>query len=311
MQVSLILMEEIVMLFLIMAMGTIVVRRGLIKANESRSVSVILVYIVIPCVIINAFQIDYDEHVRNGLILAFVMSIVIHILFLVATYLMKKPLNLDSIEKATIIYPNAGILVIPLINALLGPEYVIYSCGFVVIQLILIWTHCRKMLCEEENFSLREILLNINIIAIIIGAGLFLLHISLPQIIIGTLNMTGVMIGPLGMLLAGMVIAEKPLAKLFTDTRNYLSTFIRLIICPLLVLALFVLTDASSFVDDGKNILMTVYLASITPACATITSMAQLYKKDAVHASSLYVVSTIFSIITMPIMIGLFDYFVK
>ena len=311
MQVSLILMEEIVMLFLIMAMGTIVVRRGLIKANESRSVSVILVYIVIPCVIINAFQIDYDEHVRNGLILAFVMSIVIHILFLAATYLMKKPLNLDAIEKATIIYPNAGILVIPLINALLGPEYVIYSCGFVVIQLILIWTHCRKMLCEEENFSVREILLNINIIAIIIGAGLFLLHISLPQIIIGTLNMTGVMIGPLGMLLAGMVIAEKPLAKLFTDTRNYLSTFIRLIICPLLVLALFVLTDASSFVDDGKNILMTVYLASITPACATITSMAQLYKKDAVHASSLYVVSTIFSIITMPIMIGLFDYFVK
>lgn len=311
MQVSLILMEEIVMLFLIMAMGTIVVRRGLIKANESRSVSVILVYIVIPCVIINAFQIDYDEHVRNGLILAFVVSIVIHILFLAATYLMKKPLNLDAIEKATIIYPNAGILVIPLINALLGPEYVIYSCGFVVIQLILIWTHCRKMLCEEENFSVREILLNINIIAIIIGAGLFLLHISLPQIIIGTLNMTGVMIGPLGMLLAGMVIAEKPLAKLFTDTRNYLSTFIRLIICPLLVLALFVLTDASSFVDDGKNILMTVYLASITPACATITSMAQLYKKDAVHASSLYVVSTIFSIITMPIMIGLFDYFVK
>lgn len=311
MQVSLILMEEIVMLFLIMAMGTIVVRRGLIKANESRSVSVILVYIVIPCVIINAFQIQYDDHVRDGLILAFVMSILIHILFLVATYLMKKPLHLDAIEKATVIYPNAGILVIPLINALLGPEYVIYSCGFVVIQLILIWTHCRKMLCEQESFSLREILLNINIIAIIIGAGLFLLHISLPEIIIGTLNMTGVMIGPLGMLLAGMVIAEKPLAKLFTDTRNYLSTFIRLIICPLLVLALFILTDASSFVDDGKNILMTVYLASITPACATITSMAQLYKKDAVHASSLYVVSTIFSIITMPIMIGLFDYFVK
>ena len=311
MQVSLILAEEIVMLFLIMAMGTLIVRRGLIKANESRSVSVILVYIVIPCVIINAFQIKYDDHVRDGLILAFAMSILIHILFLIATYLLKKPLSLDAIEKATIIYPNAGILVIPLINALLGPEYVIYSCGFVVIQLILIWTHCRKMLCEEETFSVREILLNINIVAIIIGAGLFLLHIQLPQIIIGTLNMTGVMIGPLGMLLAGMVIAEKPLAKLFTTTRNYLSTFIRLIICPILVLGLFILTNAAGFVDDGKNILMTVYLASITPACATITSMAQLYKKDAVHASALYVVSTIFSIITMPIMIGLFDYFIK
>ena len=52
---------------------------------------------------------------------------------------------------------------------------------------------------------------------------------------------------------------------------------------------------------------MTVYLSAITPSCATVTSMAQLYNRDAAHSSALYVLSTLLSIMTMPLMIGLFD----
>ena len=53
--------------------------------------------------------------------------------------------------------------------------------------------------------------------------------------------------------------------------------------------------------------LMTVYLSAITPACATVTSMAQLYDRDASHSSAIYVLSTLLSILTMPLMIGLFE----
>lgn len=52
---------------------------------------------------------------------------------------------------------------------------------------------------------------------------------------------------------------------------------------------------------------MTVFLSAITPACATVTSMAQLYNRDTAHSSALYVLSTLLSIVTMPIMIGLFE----
>ena len=52
---------------------------------------------------------------------------------------------------------------------------------------------------------------------------------------------------------------------------------------------------------------MTVYLACITPACSTVTSMAQLYGADAEHSSALYVLSTLLSILTMPLMIGLYE----
>ncbi len=307
MEVSLILMKEIVMLFLILAMGMAVVRAKLMNAADSRSLSIVLVYIVIPCVIINAFQIKYTDDVRDGLILAFAMAAVVHVIFLVLTAILKKTLGLDTIERATVIYSNAGILVIPLVDALMGQQYIIYSCGFIVIQLILLWTHCRGMLCGDSRVSLKEIFTNVNIISIIIGAALFLLHIELPDIIKGTLDMAGEMIGPLGMMLAGMVIADTPVLKLFTTKRNYLATFIRLIVYPLIVLAVFKLSGAADFVPDGKPVLMTVYLAAITPACAMITTMAQLYNKDAAHASALYVVSTLLSIITMPLMIGLFE----
>ena len=61
MQISLLLMEEIIKLFVIMFMGDAVVKAGLMKSSESKSVSVILVYLVIPCVIIKAFQVDIHQ----------------------------------------------------------------------------------------------------------------------------------------------------------------------------------------------------------------------------------------------------------
>ena len=94
---------------------------------------------------------------------------------------------------------------------------------------------------------------------------------------------------------------------MFCTRRNYLPTVLRLVVCPLVMLVLLLVCHASSWVADGKNILMTVYLAAITPACATVTSMAQLYDRDAAHSSALYVLTTLLSIITMPVMIGLFD----
>lgn len=81
---------------------------------------------------------------------------------------------------------------------------------------------------------------------------------------------------------------------------------LRLVVYPLALLGLMKLVHATGMVADGKNILLTVYLACITPACATVTSMAQLYHKDAAKSSVLYVLTTIFSIVTMPIMIGLY-----
>ena len=307
MQISLLLMEEIIKLFVIMFMGYAVVKAGLMKSSESKSVSVIMVYLVIPCVILNAFQVEYTPDVQKGLLLACAAAVAVHILFLLLTAILKKPLHLDVIERATIIYSNAGILVIPLVQELLGQEYVIYSSAYIAVQLILIWTHCKNMLCEEDKLEWKKVLLNVNIISIIAGVVLFIFRIQLPSGAQDVLNMMNNMIGPLGMLLAGLVIAEVPLKTVFTRKRIYLSAALRLFIYPVFVLGLMKVIQTFASIQDSKQILLTVYLASITPACATVTSMAQLYDKDAAYSSSLYVLTTLLSIATMPVMVGLFE----
>lgn len=307
MQISLLLMEEIIKLFVIMFMGYAVVKAGLMKSSESKSVSVILVYLVIPCVIIKAFQVDYTPDVQKGLFLAIAAAVAVHILFLLITIPLKKIFQMDVIEQATSIYSNAGILVIPLVQELLGQDYVIYSSAYIAVQLILLWTQGKNMLCEEEKLEWKKIFLNINIISIIAGIVLFLFRIKLPAGVQDVLGMMNNMIGPLGMLLAGMAIAEVPLKSIFTKKRNYLSVALRLLLYPVLGLLLMKAIQIVVNLENSSQILLTVYLACVTPACASVTSMAQLYDKDAAYASSLYVLTTLLSIVTMPVMVYLYE----
>lgn len=307
MQISLLLTQEIIKLFAIMLMGYFVVKAGLLKAADSKSISVILVYLVIPCVIIKAFQVDYTADIHKGLLLAVFAAAAVHMIFLVMTVPLKRIFYLDAIEQATCIYSNAGILVIPLLQTLLGQDYVIYSSAYIAVQLILLWTHGKNLLCEERQLEWKKVLLNINILSIIIGTGLFLFRIKLPEGVQDVLGMMNDMIGPLGMLLAGMAIAEIPLKNVFTRRRSYLTVVLRLLVYPLFALLLMKIICSAATVSNAHEILLTVYLAAVTPACATVTSMAQLYNRDATYSSTLYVLTTILSILSMPVMIYVYE----
>ena len=272
MEISLLLMQQIAQLFIVLLMGYVVVKAGLLKASDSRVLSVVFVYLVMPCVVLNAFQIDDTPQIRAGLLYSMGIAVGMHIVFLILNAIFKKPLKLDVVEQVNIIYSNAAALVIPLVQALLGEEYVVYSCAFVIVQLILLWTHASACLQEGAKLEWKKILTNVNLIAIVAGALLYLL-----------------------------------LKKVFCTPRNYLPVALRLLAVPMVVLLLLSVIHASTWIADGKAILMTVFLSAITPACATVTSMAQLYNRDAAHSSALYVLSTLLSIVTMPIMIGLFE----
>lgn len=307
MPVSLLLAQEIAKLFLILLLGVAVVRAGLLHAADSRVLSVILVYLIVPCVILNAFQIEDTPELRAGLLFALGAAVLIHLLFLALTLALRRPLKLDAVERATVIYSNAGALVIPLVQALQGQAYVIYSCAFIIVQLVLLWTHGSAILRGGAALNWKAVLTNVNLLSIAAGAALYFLQIPLPALVTGTMDSVGAMMGPLAMLLAGMTIAECPLRQLFGTARYYLASLLRLAAYPLAALAVLGALGMAGLIPDGKAILMTVFLAAITPACATLTSMAQLYDCDVRKASSLYVLSTLLSILTMPVMIGLYD----
>lgn len=306
MEISLILAEEVAKLFIVMAMGWALVKARVLRTEDSRVISAVLVYLVTPCVIIGAFQIEHSPQVTRGLVFSFAAAIGAHALFLLLAALFGRVMKLDTAERLTVVYTNAGILVIPLVQAMLGGEYLVYSCAFIVVQLILLWTHCRSVLTGRAGADWKNILLNVNVISLMAGGAMFLLGLTLPRIAGDTLKMTGAMIGPLGMLLAGMVIADVPARSVFCDRRRYRAAALRLLAAPLILLFVFKLCGAAEMIPDGRNILLVVFLAGVTPACATVTSMAQLYSNIGERTGILYVLTTLLSIFTMPLMIGLY-----
>ena len=96
MQISLLLALQILKLFAIMLMGYAIVKLGLLKASDSKALSVVLVYLIMPCVIINAFQVEATPEVQKGLALACVAAVAVHILFLVITIPLRKLLHLNA-----------------------------------------------------------------------------------------------------------------------------------------------------------------------------------------------------------------------
>ncbi len=303
MEISLILLKEIIKLFLIMLMGFALIRTGKLKTADGKALSVLLVYLILPCVIIHSFQIDAADEIKAGLLFALAASAAVHFIFIVVTAGLRPILRLKAVEQASLIYSNAGILVIPLVMALLGTDYVIYPCTYMAVQLVLLWTHGSHLLCGGGEIQFRTIFSNINILAIVLGAVLFLLQIKLPVLLDQTMASVGSTIGPIGMLITGMAIADCDLKEIFLKVRNYMPVLIRLVGYPVLLVVVFAVLHLSGYVMDGKNILLTIFIASITPTAAIVTSMAELYDQDPSYSAELCVLSTILSIVTMPVLV--------
>lgn len=307
MELSILLAEQIVCLFLFVAAGYISVKAGIMKSEDSKVISNMVVYICSPCMTISSFQIELTQGKVQGLVIALIASVLIHIFMIVGTRLLKKPFNLNSIERASLIYSNSGNLIIPLVAAVLGKEWVFYTTAYIIVQTVLIWTHGSRLIGQQTKTDYKEILLNPNIIAIVIGFFLFVMEIRVPVIIGTCLDGFGSMIGTAGMFVIGMTIGNMNLGWVFTRKRPYFICFIRLVLYPVIAALVFAMAARMGIHKDAEYIMLVVLLATAAPAAAMVTQMAQIYDRDAKYASVINVMSIVFCIITMPLMVMLYE----
>ena len=108
MEISLLLMQQIAELFLMIFMGYVIVKAGLLRGEDSKVISKIVLYLIIPCVIINAFQVDYTSEKVQGLLLAFAASVMLQVVLLVIVWTAGRLMGLNEVEKASVYYSNAG-----------------------------------------------------------------------------------------------------------------------------------------------------------------------------------------------------------
>lgn len=266
----------------------------------------VTIYLVLPCVTIHAFQIEYSTKIRNGFLLAVAVAILIHVVLFVVCGILRKLLKMDEVETASLIYSNAGNLILPLVTSILGEEWVIYASGFLCVQTIIVWTHGQSLMKGQRQVNLKKIVQNINLIAILTGLVFFLCNIHLPKILDSMTSSLAGMIGPISMVMIGMLLAGVDWKLVFGKRRIYGIVFLKMIVVPGIITLCLKLAAPLIPMENAKTILLISLLAVIAPTAVTITQMAQLYKRDAAYASSINVFTTLVCIVTMPLMVMLY-----
>ena len=307
MELSLFLMRQICQLFIMIFFGYLLVKTKTLTVDDSKTLSKLLLFVVSPCAIITSFTLEFTPDKLFGLGLAFLGAILVHIIYIPLAEVLSKIFGFAPIEKATIIYSNSGNLIIPLVGAILGKEWVLYTSGYMVVQTILLWTHAKSLVCNEKSYDIKKILLNINVIAIIVGLCIFFFQIQIPSLLSSTLDKVGSMMGPVAMIVIGMLIGNMNFRDVFKEKRTYMICLMRLIVFPLIIVLALKLSGLTSLTADASQIFLITVLAASAPAAATITQFAQLYNKHPGYASVMNVMSVIFSIVTMPLMVMIYQ----
>ncbi|MDK4689379.1 AEC family transporter [Kingella negevensis] len=310
METTYLLASKIAELTLIVLMGATLVKCKLLQSENSYPLSIIALYLISPSVMIHAFQIDYTPEIAQGLWLSLKLAVMFHILLIILGKLFKKLFKLDALEQAATVYSNSGNLIIPLVTAIFGQQWVIYTSGFIIVQTFLFWTHLRLLISGSGKLSWKTILTNINILSMLFGILLFALQIKLPRIVDGTLSTVGSMIGPVAMLIAGMLIGSLPLKSILLSARIYLVAFLRLVLVPLILLGVVKLSGFAQQDTISHTVVLISFLATISPAAATVTQMALVYGQNAQKASAIYGVTTLLCILTMPLVIALYQWII-
>lgn len=301
------MVPKIISLFLMIFLGFLLVRKKILKSSDSRVLSILGVYLIMPCMILSAFQMDYTDELKDGLLLAFLTAFLINIAYVFMISLCSKIFHFSAVEKLSIIYPNCGNFTVPLVAAMIGNEWVIYGIANVIVQHFFVWSYGVSVIRGEKHINLKKVVTNTSIIAFVIGAALFLLHIPMPSVAVDLIDTLSGMMGPYAMLTVGMLLAGMNLKDMLRNPRLCLVSAFRLLVFPLMTLVMLKYTGLASLAENGENILLIVLLAASAPAASVVTSLSLVYDSDAAYAGVINVVTTLFCIVTMPVMAVLYQ----
>ena len=239
--------------------------------------------------------------------LALLSALVMNGMDILLGKLAEKLFHLDLVEKASVMYPNAGNLVLPLVTGVFGGEWVMYVTVYSMVQTTLVWTHARMMMSGVKKISLRDVVCNVNILAISLGCLMFLFRIQLPGIVQDAFSMAGNTVGPMAMLITGMVMADIDLKRLKAYRRIWKPVLLRLVILPVLLVCLAKFTNMAALAPHGKTLMIISLLSTIAPAANIVTQFSQMFNRDALYASLINTVTMLLCIVTMPLLIAFYQ----
>lgn len=302
MEMVILLLKQNFIMLIYLLIGYFLYKKQLVSIQGSGDIGRILLYVIMPVAIVRSYLTDFSIERLEMLAISFVMAVLSLTLSIIVSALLFR--KREGIERFGVAFSNAGFIGIPLVQMALGDEAVFYVSSFVALLNILQWTYgVLVMTGDRSAISVRKIRTNPIVISFLAGIILFFLPVSLPGTIQGIVGTVASMNGPLAMIVLGIYLAQMPLKALFTDRMAYKCSIVRLMVIPLLTMVLMMIFPAKY-----AAVKLTILIAAAAPVGSNVAIFAQIFEKDYLAAVKEVCLSTVFSVVSLPIVIGIANY---
>lgn len=292
---------QVGILFALMGVGAISRKARLIDECSIKGMVNLLLLVVTPALIVTVFQREYDPEMLKGLGIAFLLALLSHFAMMVLSLCLalKRSVDTKVVLRVATVFSNAGFMGIPLEEAVLGPKGVFFGIVYVVVFNLLMWSWGLKLMGGKADKL--KMMVNPGTVGIAIALPLFFFSAKMPEVISKPVSMLAALNTPVAMLVIGYYLAGAKLKRVLVSFDAYASAFLRLTICP--VLMILALVPFKNIFDYEMMIALVIPAAA--PAGAMVTMFASKFRRDVDMSVGIVSGTTLLSIITMPPIIAL------
>lgn len=301
-----IIFSQVTILFLIMAVGFYAKKRNYINEDTSKKLSEILLNITSPFLVISSFHLKFSMDMLFNAGIVFIFSIGIHILTTVGGKLIfrKYTKDIKNVLIFCAVYSNCGFMGFPILEGIYGKAGIFYGSIYVMAFNIFLWTSGVMIFSGKRDAeTIKKAFLNPGIISVLIGLIIFIFSVQLPAPVFKAIDMVGSMTVPLSMLIIGAFLADIDMKSMLSGFSVYYGSIVRLIAVPLITLVVL------KMIRFPNDLLELCVILVAMPVAATTAIFAEKFEGDAPFASRCVAISTVLSIISIPLIILFMSWF--
>jgi malate permease and related proteins len=306
-----IIISQIVMLGILVLIGVIASKVKVITPVSKDFLAKIIFNISLPAMVFTNFtKISVTDRLLANSLLFLVLSFIVLMIMLFVGWLTAHILKLkggaSGIFRIHSMLGNIMYLGFPVISALFGNEGLLYASIFALVSNILMWTVGVMTISSGHEGSflkgMRHIL-NPNSIAVVAGFVLFLLSVRLPKVVLDPLTGLGAANTYLSMLYIGSVIFFASIRSMTRNFSIYMLSLNKLLIVPLLILALFLLIGPLLPVKIDPMVISVLVMQAAMPCMVNVVILVNYLGEDDSVATANVFLSTVLSIVTLPLIL--------
>ena len=293
-------LTQVIVLFILIFIGFFLTKIKMLNQESIKCFTELALTLVTACVIVKSFFREFNKNDLKDLLISFLLGIILHTAFIILSvlFLRDKDKNRQAVMQYAAVFSNCGFMALPLQQALLQENGVFLGSSFVAIFNAFVWSWgLRIMSGDKKSLNPVKIITRPAILALIIGFVVFILSIPIPKILSEPISMIAALNTPLPMIIIGYHLASSNVLKGLTDIKCIFTVLLRLLLYPAIAILGMWLCGIRG------DMLVSLSSCCAAPVAANATMFASKYKRAWALSVNLVSLSTLLSLVTMPVMI--------